>query len=154
MNTLEYIKNKAEFIGHFDVHGSTMTFHRREGLRRKELIEMGDMVYFMFVGGKLMKIGKAGGAQGFANRAGTYNRGRAGDATNNRIIDIMEEIKAKRIDVYAVRAPRQSVKYECPLTGEMIVEEVPTHKNVETRLTAMYLDENTDNELPFCNQLT
>ena len=55
---------------------------------RKDLIAKGDMVYFMFVNSDLYKIGKAGGQHGFAGRVGTYNRGRLGDATNNRIIDV------------------------------------------------------------------
>lgn len=153
MTFVENIRDRATYIGSFQIHGSTMTFHRDLDLRRKDIIAMGDMVYFMFVNGQLMKIGKAGGATGFAGRAGMYNRGRLGDATNNRILDIMEEIGKTTIDVFAIPVPRQVVKYECPVTGEIFEMEVSIHKDIETLYTDKYLMEDASNELPFCNQL-
>lgn len=146
------ILKKAIHIGHFHLHGDTMTFHRNN-LSRKNLIELGDLVYFMFVNDKLYKIGKAGGASGFAGRAATYNRGRKGNATNNRIMDIMEDIPSNNIEVYAVPIPRRVITETCPLTGEVFEIEATLHKEYESRFTTMYLDENVTNDLPFCNQL-
>lgn len=141
------------YIGNFHIHGSTMSFVRKEGLRRKDLIATGDMVYFMFVGDELYKIGKAGGAQGFASRVGTYNRGRLGDATNNRIIDVMEDINEQDIEVYGVPIPRQILEVVDPLSGEKFDIEVSMHGEFEKRYTTLYLDEDAANELPFCRQI-
>lgn len=153
MTFSEKVLEKAQHIGHFHVHGSTMSFHRVEGLRHKDLVALGDVVYFMYVNGVMYKIGKAGGANGFAGRAGTYNRGRLGDATNNRIIDVMEDIGEKNIEVYCVQVPRPVVQYTCPITEEVFEMEVSIHKNIESHYTDTYLMEDSANELPFCNQL-
>lgn len=149
------ILNNAKYIGSFKADGDDFKFTNAEGLRRKDLIAMGDIVYFMFVGDELMKIGKAGGKMGFAGRVGTYQQGRGkyGDATNRRIMDVLDSIEEDTVDVYCVQCPRQVVKYNCPLTGKEIVEEISTHKENETRLTHKYLSECSSNELPFCNQL-
>lgn len=155
MGILNYINTSAKFIGHFTIEEEKMPFTRKEGLRRKDIIALGDIVYFMMVDGELMKIGKAGGAMGFAGRVNTYQQGRGkyGDATNRRIMEVMDTIEETRIDVYCVQCPRHMVEYTCPLTGDIIQEEVTTHKNVEARLTHKYLAEDMNNELPFCNQL-
>lgn len=145
---------KAIHIGHFHVHGDTMTFHRKDVYRAKDIKALGDVVYFMYVKGELYKIGKAGGASGFAGRAGTYNRGRLGDATNNRIIDVMEDIQQKDIEVYCVQIPRPVVKYTCSITGEVHKIPVSIHKDIESLYTDKYLTEDSSHELPFCNQLT
>ena len=148
----DLVLQKATHIGHFHLCGDTMNFVRN-GFKRSEIIAMGDMVYFMFVNGTMYKIGKAGGAHGFAGRAGTYNRGRLGDATNNRIMDVMEDIPASDIQVYALPIPRRILTETCPLTGETFEIEVTLHKSFESRYTTMYLDEDAANSLPFCNQL-
>lgn len=152
-NLSTQFKKQALEIGHFDVFDGTMTFVRAPGLRRKDIKALGDVVYFMFVDGELMKIGKAGGANGFVGRAGTYNRGRLGDATNNLIIDVMESLNKNEIVVYAIPVPRQISKYECPITGEVLEVEVSIHKDIEKLYTNKYLQEDPSNELPFCNQL-
>ena len=153
MSVIKNAKANGMHIGYFDVTADTMKFNYADGVRRKDIIDLGDIVYFMFVDDKLMKIGKAGGANGFAGRIGTYNRGRLGDQTNKLILDVMEMIDADRIDVLAVQSPRKVIQYTCNLTGDEITEEVPTHKNNESRYTHMFLGESIANELPFCKQL-
>lgn len=148
------ILETATKIGHFHVYDGTMTFNRVAGMRAKDIKALGDVVYFMFVDGKLMKIGKAGGANGFVGRAGTYNRGRLGDATNNLIIDVMESLHKTEIEVFAFSVPRHTVQYDCPLTGQVLEVEVSIHKDIEKLYTDLYLMEDRDNELPFCNQLS
>lgn len=154
-NFTDLVLQKAIHIGHFHVCGDTMNFVRN-GFKRKEIIAMGDLVYFMFVNGTMYKIGKAGGALGFAGRAQTYGQGRGkyGDATNRRIMDIMDDIPSDNIQVYALPIPRRILTETCPLTGETFEIEVTLHKEYESRFTTMYLDEDTANSLPFCNQLT
>jgi hypothetical protein len=155
MNIEQMINEKSQYLGYFKVDGDKMPFVRRENIRRKDIIALGDIVYFMYVDNKLMKIGKAGGKLGFAGRINTYQQGRGpyGDMTNKRIMDVMDLIDQSKIDVYAVSCPREIVKFECPLTGNEITEEVTTHQNTEKRLTHQYLAECANNELPFCNQI-
>lgn len=155
MKIKQLINEKAQYLGYFTVEGDQMLFTRADGLRRKDIIALGDIVYFMFVDGDLMKIGKAGGKLGFAGRINTYQQGRGpyGDMTNKRIMDVMDLLDQSKIDVYAVTSPRQIIKFNCPLTGEEITEEVSTHQNTEKRLTHQYLAESACHELPFCNQI-
>lgn len=152
-NFSDLVREKAIHIGHFHLCGDTMNFVRN-GFSRKEIIHMGDVVYFMYVNDTMYKIGKAGGAEGFAGRATTYNKGRRGDATNNRIMNIMEDIPSTDIQVYALPIPRRIVTETCPLTGETFEIEVSLHKEYESRFTTIYLNENSSNSLPFCYQLT
>jgi hypothetical protein len=147
-------REKAIHIGYFHVHGGTMSFHRKPGYRAKDIKALGDVVYFMYVQGALYKIGKAGGASGFCGRAGTYNRGRLGDATNNRIIDVMEDIQESNIEVYCIQIPRPVVEYICPITNEVYKISVSIHKDIESLYTDKHLSEDELNELRFCNQLT
>lgn len=153
MCTRSYINKHANFLGYFTIEGGKMPFTKAEGLRRKDVKALGDIVYFMFVDDKLMKIGKAGGADGFAGRAGTYSRGVYGDATNRKILDVMNSLNRDRIEVFYVQCPKYVIEYNCPLTNELLTEKVSTHKNVEVRLTQKYLSEDTNRDLPFCHQL-
>lgn len=155
MNFEQNVLRNTKYLGKFVMNGDEFCFKLDEGLRRKDLIAMGDIVYFMFVNNQLMKIGKAGGKMGFAGRLNTYQQGRGkyGDATNRRIMDVLDSIEEDTVEVYCVRCPRHVVEYNCPLTGHKIKEEISTHKETETRLTHKYLAESSSNELPFCNQL-
>lgn len=126
-------------------------YTRTDTYRRKEIIELGDLVYFMVVDGELMKIGKAGGASGWMGRVGTYSRGIYGDATNRRIERVMKNLEKDTIQVYAIQTPRRKIECTCPLTGDIIVEEIAVHRNVELSLTAKYIE--AGYELPFCKQL-
>jgi len=153
MCTLSEISKRASYLGYFTIEGGRMPFTKAEGLRRKDVKALGDVVYFMFVDNELMKIGKAGGASGFASRAETYSRGVYGDATNRKIWDVMNSLNKDRIEVFYVQCPKHVIEYNCPLTNDLLTEEVSTHKNVEVRLTQKYLSEDESRDLPFCHQL-
>jgi hypothetical protein len=148
------ILEKSIHIGYFHVHGDTMSFQRNDNFRAKDIKALGDVVYFMYVNDELYKIGKAGGASGFCGRAGTYNRGKLGDATNRRILDIMEDMQEQDIQVYCVQIPRPVVEYTCPITNDTYKIPVSIHKDIESLYTDKYLSEDSANQLPFCNQLT
>ena len=143
------------FIGSLSIDGDKMKYTKPSTLRRKDIIDMGDLVYFMVMDGQLMKIGKAGGQTGFIGRVGMYCNGitKRGDQTNVRIFRVLNESNSmsKEIEVYAIPTPRQTVSFNNPLTGETINEEVPVHGNVEKSLTAKYIE--AGYELPFSNQL-
>ena len=145
------LAKKASFIGSFTVSKTKIRFHPE--LRYSEYIKFGNMVYFMFVKNRLMKIGIAGGQRGWVSRSETYKLGKRGDRTNHRIIRIMNDLGESTIDVYAVKCPKQKITFTCPLTGVIIEDEVEVTRLVEQRLTKQYLSESVDNELPFSNQL-
>jgi hypothetical protein len=143
------------YIGAITLDGDRMKYTKPDGMRRKDLIKMGDLVYFMIVDGKLMKIGKAGGKTGWIGRAGMYENGitSRGDQTNVRIFRVLESMNAKdsTIHVYAIATPRQQISFTNPLTYDIINEEVAVHGNVERSLTAKYIE--AGYELPFSKQL-
>lgn len=153
MIDVETVRKNGIYIGDFKLCGESIVYNRASGLGRNNVIALGDIVYFMIVNNKIYKIGKAGGATGFAGRAGTYARGRKGDATNNRIMDIMENLGENIIQIYCVQVPRPVVEYKCPLTNKIIKLEVSIHKDIESTYTDMFLDI-PENDLPFCRQLS
>jgi hypothetical protein len=132
-----------------------LDYIRPEGMRWKDVHEMGDIVYFMIVDGELMKIGKAGGKTGWNGRVGMYKNGITprGDQTNVRIFKVLKEMDKldSTIEVYAISVPRQKITFTCPLTCDIMEEEFAVNGNVEIALTAKYLD--AGYELPFSNQL-
>lgn len=142
----------GKYIGYFTVTEDNMSF-KREGYSRQDILKMGDVVYFMYVRGQLMKIGKAGGATGFQGRANTYSQGRFGDATNRKILDYMKGLGESEIQVYAISVPREEVYRQCPITGREVKYSVSMHKEYEAFLTSQFLTEEPKNELPFCTQL-
>lgn len=153
MSIAKAVLDDGIFLGHFFVVAGDMKFSPRLDLKRKDMIALGDIVYFMFVDGVLKKIGKAGGKHGWACRVGTYNRGINGDATNKLIIEEMEKIGANRIEVYAYQTPRETLSTWDPMNKSMVEIQVPTNQEYERRYTHQYLAESVENELPFCRQL-
>ena len=152
MSISDLMLQKGIYLGRFNVRGDVMDFEPT--LTYSEYIALGDVVYFMYVNNKLVKIGKAGGAKGWNVRMSQYKRGRhAKDSTNHRIMDIMDSYGESEIEVYAVQSPRREIQMDCPLTGETFVFMVETHRELERSLTTRYLNEQPARDLPFCKQL-
>jgi len=139
------------YIGHMEVTETDIDWYPQ--LRWSEFRDFGDMVYFMFVYGELMKIGKAAGKSGWNGRVGMYKNGIKGDKTNERILRIMKEIQRSKIDIYAIQAPREKMSFTNPLTGDIIETEIETARDIELDLTRQYLNESSHNQLLFSNQL-
>jgi len=144
-------RQNGTYLGKMTVRGSIIDF--APSMTRAKFIDLGDLVYFMYVNDRLMKIGKTNAAAGFYSRAQQYKRGRAGDPTNSRIMDVMESIEETIIEIYGVLAPRESVELICPLTGETDTLFIKTAEAREKLLTKLYLNEEPAHDLPFCNQL-
>ena len=153
MNIATYAKNNGIYLGQFNLINDKLPFTYDGPKAQSEIAKMGDVVYFMFVDDKLMKIGKAGGKRGFAGRAGTYKMGRAGDATNNKIIDVLESINETQIKVYGFVIPSIQTDTICPITGDTITITTSVHGEYEAHYTKIYLNESPNNTLPFCTQL-
>jgi len=141
---------QQEYIGHFEVTDTEINWFPEQSWSWYR--DFGDMVYFMFVNNKLMKIGKA---CGWNTRVSMYKNGAnpRGDATNKRIIRVMSEMKMSEVRVYAVRSPRLKVSLANPLDGSTIETELETAHKLEKTLTSQYLSESSNNTLPFSNQL-
>jgi hypothetical protein len=141
-------------IGHLHLAGDTMRFHRKNGFTNKDIKALGDVTYFMFVNKKLMKIGKCEARGGFITRLNQYGQGRYADATNRLIMDVMDDIPASDIVIKAISIPRSTKTRIDYLTGEKFTILQPCAREYEAGWTKMYLDENVNNELPFCRQVT
>ena len=141
---------QQEYIGRFEVTDTEINWFPEQSWSWYR--NFGDMVYFMFVGNKLMKIGKA---CGWTSRVGMYKNGAGprGDATNKRIIRVMSAMDTNEVRIYAVRSPRVKASLTNPLDGSTIETELETAHKLEKSLTSLYLSENLDNDLPFSNQL-
>ena len=121
MSISDLMLEKGIYLGQFNLRGNVMDFE--PALTRSQYIALSDLVYFMYVNNKLVKIGKSGGADGWNDRMSQYKRGRLAstDRTNNRIMDIMESYGESEIKVYAVQSPRREIEMVCPLTGEVFI---------------------------------
>jgi len=157
---LERIVSSAFYLGQLELNADdTMTFttphKKKSGQRnRKFFYELGDIVYFMFVEGQLMKIGKAARGGGWYGRMGTYEQGIRGDMTNKMIIAKMHDMKKTKIDIIAVKTPRVKTSITCPILNETTEVEIETAIEVERMLTNKYLAEMNLKSLPFCSQIS
>lgn len=142
------------YIGRFEVTETEINWFPE--LRWSEYRDFGDMVYFMFVDDKLMKIGKAANKGGWNGRVGMYKNGNSkrGDGTNKRILRVMKEIGEDTIHIYAIHTPREKISFTNPLNSDIIETEIETALSVEKNLTAQYLTESKSNQLMFSNQLS
>ena len=144
---------QQEYIGRFEVTDTEINWFPEQSWSWYR--DFGDMVYFMFVGDTLMKIGKAGGASGWYGRVTMYKNGAnsRGDRTNKLIISVMREMDTNEVRIYAVRSPRLKVSLTNHLDGSTIETELETAHKLEKCLTSQYLSESTNNTLPFSKQL-
>lgn len=122
-------------------------------LKRYQYLQLGDIVYFMFVDNILAKIGAAGGHGGWPSRCSQYKKGVGGDSTNDYIYEQMKLRNKNQIDVYMISAPKKQVEMTCPLTNKPVIIDVATHKELEQYYTQRYLAENKHNELFLSKQL-
>tara|TARA_B100000965_G_scaffold144826_1_gene120628 strand:- start:344 stop:844 length:501 start_codon:yes stop_codon:yes gene_type:complete len=159
------IKKRGTYLGYFIVgeklvngkdglrSHQALLFTEAPGMKRRDYIAMGDIVYGMYVAESLKKIGKAGGKNGWAGRVGTYASDPAREPTNAKILRVMdEEFEAgTTIEVYGFSVPKAQSEYFCTITNETLHFEVEQHGNVEEHLTSEALEEGED--LIFCTQL-
>ena len=159
------IKKRGTYLGYFIVgeklvngkdglrSHQALLFTEAPGMKRRDYIAMGDIVYGMYVAESLKKIGKAGGKNGWAGRVGTYASDPVREPTNAKILRVMdEEFEAgTTIEVYGFSVPKAQSEYFCTITNETLHFEVEQHGNVEEHLTSEALEEGED--LIFCTQL-
>jgi hypothetical protein len=153
MKSISELAKTAEYIGHFNVTETEIDYVTDKTW--SNFRDMGNIVYFMYVKGRLMKIGIAGGSRGWYGRVDKYKGGasKRGDATNRRILRVMKELGESKIDIYAVAAPKMPISLTCPLTGDIINGEVEVNRTIEQNLTSRYLSESELLNLPFSKQL-
>lgn len=153
------IKQRGTYLGYFIVgeklvngkdglrSHQALLFTEAPGMKRRDYIAMGDIVYGMYVFEHvLQKIGKAGGKKGWVGRVDTYASDPANEKTNAKILRAMEEEfePGTKIEVYGFSVPRAQSEYFCPITNETLHFEVPQHGNEEEHLTTRALEEGED----------
>ena len=154
MNKLaDQFKEKSTYLGKMSIYkdkNGTQRIKFESEPSWSTIRDMGDLVYFMYVGEKLMKIGKTEATNGFNDRANQYSQGEHKDKTNRKIFSVMRKLRRKVIDVYGISRPRQHTIIKCPISGETYIRQLSTARIVEIDLTNQYLDDGHD--LPFCTQ--
>ena len=160
------IQSTGTYLGYFNVVTHTtnknndkpsrkfqkLQFTKIPGMKTRDFKAMGDIVYGMYVNSSLVKIGKAGGADGWSKRINTYGKDPATDPTNNKIIQIMNKDykKTTRILVYGFSVSRVQSDFFCPIINDTISIESPRIHEVETYLITEAELEGED--LIFCTQ--
>jgi hypothetical protein len=160
MKMLKKIINKSVYLGELKLNNNgTMKFetpHKRNAWQRNRqfFYDLGDVVYFMFVKGELMKIGKAGGKGGWYVRANLYEAGISsrGDKTNKMIVEKLQEMGEDTITILAIQSPRITTSIKCPVLKESVEVELETATQLESVLTNKYLTEMKMSKLTFCSQ--
>jgi hypothetical protein len=146
MSLANNIKVKGVYLGYFtfvegiDSSGEMMMRMKfNTNLTRKELLAMGDVVYGMYINDQLVKIGKAGGAAGFYNRAGTYCNPNPNERTNKKIRSEIAKrfaFEHVQIEIYGQSIPRIKNSYFDNITEEVIEIYAPQIGAIETKWTA------------------
>lgn len=151
MSIATHARQNGIYLGTFTVRDDILDFDTP--FTCSDFVNIGDVIYFMYVGNRLMKIGKSASKKKFYERSNQYKRGRRGDDTNRLIMNVMDSIGETKIDVYAYKSPPEPIKLVCPVTGSIDIENIETAERQEKKLTKKYLAEHPDNTLPFCKQL-
>lgn len=144
---LETIK-KQIYLGSFKLNEDKIEFDTP--LTRSEMLNLGDVVYFMVYNNDVLKVGKAGGGGGFYSRMGQYKRGIGADCTNDKIIKTMKDLNIESVDIYAITAPRNVHSTTC-IKGDDLIIETPTNVGLEKYYLKILKDKYS---LAFCQQLS
>jgi hypothetical protein len=134
-----------------DLDCTRFKFKRPLNYSVKAIEDLGPVVYLMYVGKTLMKIGKAAGARGWEGRLCMYGNGTTsrGDKTNARMRRELKKIDESEIDVYAYPIAKSNVTYRCPFTNEQVTDSIEVASLLETRLIDLAVGKGY--KLPFCN---
>ena len=103
----------------------------------------------MFIDKELVKIGKAGGSNGFASRAVTYAQKKVTCATTKAFLAKMEDDTV--VEIFAIRSPKAEMTIPCQLTGKSYPVLIETHGECEAYHTHQHLS--TGGTLRYCTQL-
>lgn len=117
----------------------------------KEIIALGDIVYFFIANDEVLKVGKAGGKSGFAGRMSQYKKGHNADNTNRRVTRLMLEHNINIVQIYCIQAPRIKTQAIDAFTGSLINIDAPTNVGLEHYYTDMLIKEH---KLLFCYQIS
>lgn len=134
------IRQKFTLIGKLIVSKDRFVFktHYRKSsgqINRKQFIELGDVVYSMFVDGVLVKFGKAAGDTGFYSRVVEYCKVRSKmDKTTQKIFNWMIENGETEIEIYAIKSPRIECTIVSPITLTPFTKMVETAQELEQTL--------------------
>lgn len=165
MSYAKKIKSKAEFIGKLTFAKDQIKFVTTQAsssgrIKTKYFRTLGDVVYFFFVGKKLMKIGKAAGKSGtgWYQRSQEYTKKRYNkngketwDPTTRKIYNYMIDNRHSSLDVYAIQSPRIVMEINSLITGLPCTVEIETAEDNEQLIIQEAMMHGED--LPFCREV-
>jgi hypothetical protein len=142
--TLSPRKNKLMFDTHIK--------NTSGKINRQKLISIGDVVYILFHGKQLHKIGKAAGASGLYDRMKQYEKyGKAIGPTNKKIVKSMKDKSIDRVTIHIIKCPRKKVKIKNPITGSNMVMHIETAHAIEQKLIQEAYA--AGEKLPWCQEV-
>jgi hypothetical protein len=121
-------------------------------INRQKLISIGDVVYSLFYGKQLYKIGKAAGSSGLYDRMKQYQKcGSVIGPTNKKIVKSMKEKSIDQITIRIIKCPRIKKKIKHPITGSSITIHIETAYAIEQRLIQEAYA--AGEKLPWCQEV-
>lgn len=160
MTIAQNIKNKGIYLGYFtyvdgfdNVNNPMKRLKFTGPFRRFEYINMGDMVYGMYINDQLVKIGMTASKKGWADRKGTYCNNNPGEQTNKmfrRVLGDRFDLDKIKIDVYGVQSPQVTKEYFDPITNTMLTVTVSMARDIEKQWTD--IAKNQGEDLYLCTQ--
>ena len=151
------ILSKFMPIGKFVIRNNKFEFetnYRKSSgqINRKHFVELGDIVYAMFTQGKLVKIGKAAGMQGWYGRCNEYCKPeKMWDRTTRKMYNWMIKNNETEITIVAIQSPRIETTITSPITQNKYTKMIETAGELEQELIqeAYRFGE----ELAFCKEI-
>jgi hypothetical protein len=157
------LKNNMQYIGKLVFSEDSIKFNTPNitstgRINQKHFIELGDIVYSLYCGDTLMKIGKAAGSSGWYGRVREYTKKRYNknnkdtwDQTTTKMYNHMSLIGHTELLIYAVQSPRIEHTLTSICSGKTYIEQIETAGGYEQILIqeAMLNGET----LPLCREI-
>lgn len=160
MTIAQNIKNKGIYIGYFtyvdgfDNNDTPMKRLNFTGsFRHTEYVNMGDIVYGMYINDQLVKIGMTASKKGWAGRYSTYCNNNFDEKTNKmfrRVLGERFDLDKVKIDVYGVQSPKVTKEYFDPITNTMLTVNISMARDIEKQWTD--IAKNQGEDLYLCTQ--
>lgn len=160
MAIAQNIKNKGIYLGQFtyvdgfDNNDNPMKRLNFTGpFRFTEYVNMGDIVYGMYINDQLVKIGMTAGKKGWAGRYFTYCNNNFDEKTNKmfrRVLGERFDLDKVKIDVYGVQSPKVTKEYFDHITNTMLTVSISMARDIEKQWTD--IAKNQGEDLYLCTQ--
>lgn len=160
MMIAQNIKNKGIYLGYFtyvdgfDSNDNPMKCLNFSGsFRWSEYVNMGDMVYGMYINDQLVKIGMTTDKKGWAGRSSTYCNKSPYERTNKMFRRVLSErfnLDEVKIEVYGIQTRRETIEHFDPITNTILTVTVSMARDIEKQWTD--IAKNQGEDLYLCTQ--